>query len=48
MTESPHRPPPPLYVICDRCRAEGQAGEDPFGDPLDFAPVPRLTTRADG
>ncbi len=41
MSESPHAP---LPVICDRCRAEGLAGDDPFaafGDLLDFAPVPR-------
>lgn len=53
MTESRRsmHPPPPLYVICDRCRAEGQAGEDPFaafGDLLDFDPVPRRANRADG
>ncbi len=48
MSESPHAP---LPVICDRCRAEGLAGDDPFaafGDLLDFAPVPRLKNRADG
>jgi hypothetical protein len=48
MTEST---PPPLPVICDRCRAEGLAGEDPFeafGALLDFEPVPRKKTRADG
>jgi hypothetical protein len=41
----------PIPVICDRCRAEGLAGEDPFeafGALLDFDPVPRRTTRADG
>lgn len=43
--------PSPLPVICDRCRAEGLAGEDPFeafGALLDFEPVPRLKKRADG
>lgn len=41
----------PLFVICDRCRAEGVAGDDPFtgfGALLDFDPVPRRTHRADG
>lgn len=41
----------PLPVICDRCRAEGLAGEDPFeafGALLDFEPVPRRARRADG
>lgn len=41
----------PIPVICDRCRAEGAAGGDPFhvfGALLDFEPVPRLSTRADG
>lgn len=41
----------PLFVICDRCRAEGLAGEDPFeafGALLDFEPVPRRTNRSDG
>jgi hypothetical protein len=41
----------PLPVICDRCRAEGLAGEDPFeafGALLDFDPVPRRAHRADG
>ena len=41
----------PIAVICDRCRAEGEAGEDPFaafGALLDFEPVPRATKRADG
>jgi hypothetical protein len=40
-----------IPVICDRCRAEGLAGEDPFaafGDLLDFAPVPRRQKRANG
>jgi hypothetical protein len=40
-----------IPVICDRCRAEGLAGEDPFaafGALLDFEPVPRRTSRADG
>ncbi|HYI41854.1 MAG TPA: hypothetical protein VE053_16215 [Allosphingosinicella sp.] len=43
--------PAPLFVICDRCRAEGLAGEDPFeafGALLDFEPVPRRKNRADG
>src|SRR3954452_22933299 len=43
--------PHPLFVICDRCRSEGLAGEDPFeafGDLLDFEPVPRRKKRADG
>ena len=41
----------PVFVICDRCRAEGLAGEDPFeafGALLDFEPVPRRSNRADG
>jgi hypothetical protein len=41
----------PIPVICDRCRAQGQAGEDPFaafGALLDFEPVPRFSARADG
>jgi hypothetical protein len=41
----------PLFVICDRCRTEGLAGEDPFlafGALLDFEPVPRRARRADG
>lgn len=41
----------PIPVVCDRCRAEGQAGEDPFaafGALLDFEPVPRKAKRADG
>jgi hypothetical protein len=40
-----------IPVLCDRCRAEGRAGEDPFaafGALLDFDPVPRRTNRADG
>jgi hypothetical protein len=40
----------PIPVICDRCRATGDAGEAPFadfGDLLDFKPVPRRP-RADG
>lgn len=43
--------PKPLHVVCDRCRAEGLAGEDPFqafGALIDFEPVPRRTKRADG
>ena len=41
----------PIPVLCDRCGAAGTAGEDPFaafGALLDFAPVPRRKTRADG
>lgn len=41
----------PIPVTCDRCRAEGEAGADPFeafGALLDFDPVPRRTARADG
>ena len=41
----------PVPVICDRCRAEGRVGADPFeafGALLDFDPVPRRTARADG
>jgi hypothetical protein len=41
---------PPILAICDRCRAEGRAGEEAFaglGDLLDFEPVPRKA-RADG
>jgi hypothetical protein len=40
----------PILCICDRCRAEGTAGEGAFaglGDLLDFEPVPRKA-RADG
>ncbi|MFC7498655.1 hypothetical protein ACFQRC_05410 [Enterovirga sp. GCM10030262] len=40
----------PIPVICDRCRAEGVAGEDPFSgiaDILGFEPVPRRP-HADG
>ncbi|HEX8214842.1 MAG TPA: hypothetical protein VF582_05150 [Allosphingosinicella sp.] len=43
--------PQSIPVICDRCRAQGLAGEDPFaafGALLDFDPVPRRTHRADG
>jgi len=48
-----HDPVParPIPVICDRCRAEGCSGADPFaafGDLLDFDPVPRRNARADG
>lgn len=45
---------PPFPVLCDRCRAEGLAGEAEFaelaelGDLLDFEPVPRRVERADG
>jgi hypothetical protein len=44
----------PFPVLCDRCRAEGLAGEAEFaeladlGDLLDFEPVPRRVERADG
>jgi hypothetical protein len=44
----------PFPVLCDRCRAEGLAGEAGFerlaglGDLLDFEPVPRRVPRADG
>jgi len=41
----------PILVICDRCRAEGAAGTDPFeafGALLGFDPVPRRAHRADG
>ncbi|HEX8526136.1 hypothetical protein [Allosphingosinicella sp.] len=41
----------PIPVVCDRCRAEGLSGEDPFeafGALLDFEPVPRRSARADG
>jgi hypothetical protein len=40
-----------IPAICDRCRAAGRIGEDPFtgfGDLLDFAPVPRRSRRANG
>jgi hypothetical protein len=40
----------PIPVICDRCRAEGEAGEGDFADLaglLDFEPVPRRP-RVDG
>jgi hypothetical protein len=43
--------PSPIFVVCDRCRAEGLVGDDPFeafGALLDFDPVPRKTNRADG
>jgi hypothetical protein len=42
---------PPISVVCDRCRAQGLSHHDPFaafGALLDFDPVPRLKTRADG
>jgi len=41
---------PPIPVLCDRCRAEGFGGAEPFadlGDLLEFEPVPRRP-RADG
>jgi ribosome-associated translation inhibitor RaiA len=44
----------PYPVLCDRCGAEGIAGEAEFerlaglGDLLDFEPVPRRVARADG
>jgi hypothetical protein len=44
----------PFPVLCDRCEAEGLAGEAEFerlaglGDLLDFEPVPRRVARADG
>jgi hypothetical protein len=41
----------PIPVICDRCRAEGESGTDPFeafGALIDFEPVPRRAKRADG
>ncbi|HEX8241047.1 MAG TPA: hypothetical protein VF574_15035 [Allosphingosinicella sp.] len=44
----------PFPVLCDRCQAEGLAGEAEFerlaglGDLLDFEPVPRRVARADG
>lgn len=43
--------PQPIPVICDRCAARGHAGDALFalfGDQLDFTPVPRKKTRADG
>ncbi|MGQ0589328.1 MAG: hypothetical protein ACT4N8_07340 [Sphingosinicella sp.] len=52
-TTPPTSPPAPhpIPVVCDRCRAEGLSGGDPFeafGDLLDFEPVPRRKTRPDG
>jgi hypothetical protein len=44
-------PTQPLPVICDRCQAEGLAGEGDFaglGDLLDFEPVPLQVNRVDG
>ena len=41
---------PPIPVVCDRCRAEGFGGAEPFADLgglLEFEPVPRRP-RADG
>ncbi|MDQ8758329.1 hypothetical protein RCO27_19035 [Sphingosinicella sp. LHD-64] len=43
--------PVPIPVICDRCRALGEAGAEGFtdlGDLLDFPPVPRRIERVDG
>ncbi|WP_324751181.1 hypothetical protein SH591_07485 [Sphingomonas sp. LY54] len=40
-----------IPVVCDRCRASGRPGADPFagfGALLDFTPVPRRNARADG
>ena len=40
-----------ILVVCDRCRASGRPGADPFagfGALLDFTPVPRRNARADG
>ncbi len=40
-----------IHLLCDRCRAEGQSGDDPFAayaHLLDFTPVPRRKKRADG
>ncbi|MFL6846126.1 MAG: hypothetical protein ACJ8ER_14735 [Allosphingosinicella sp.] len=51
MTQSIRPEPDPIPVVCDLCRAEGQAGEDPFaafGALLDFEPVPRKKNRVDG
>lgn len=39
-------PPPPMPVICDACKAHGNAGDEGFGkitDILNFEPVPRRT-----
>lgn len=41
----------PIPVICDRCRAEANAGEDPFtaiADSLAFEPVKRNRERVNG
>jgi hypothetical protein len=43
--------PSPIPVVCDRCRAQGVAGEEAFadfGDLLDFEPVPLQVKRVDG
>jgi len=42
---------PPIPVLCDRCRAEGLAGDEGFGeirDLLAFTPVPRRAARTTG
>jgi hypothetical protein len=42
---------PPIPVLCDRCRAEGFAGDEGFGeirDLLAFTPVPRRAARTTG
>lgn len=42
---------PPIPVICDRCAARGHLGEAIFAgfrELVDFTPVPRKKTRADG
>jgi hypothetical protein len=41
----------PISVVCDRCRERGLSHHDPFaafGALLDFDPVPRRSSRADG
>lgn len=46
-----HDHPAPIPVLCDLCATRGQAGGIDFaifGDLLEFAPVPRKKTRADG
>lgn len=50
MNDSPTPQPTAIPVICDRCRAEGMAGDEAFAaipDILEFEPVPRRA-RADG